>query len=68
MMKTKSTNEDARIYRERTELHKRLGDEIKYRVGYLGGGDFIVHVMGIDPAMDRSVAAMEDMEVCDGCD
>ncbi len=50
---------------ELTELKKRLVDTQKYRMCYLGGGDFLVHVMGIDLAIDETVIAIESVEVDD---
>jgi hypothetical protein len=47
---------------ELAEMRKRLNDEEKYRACYLGGGDFLVHVMGIDPVIDRTVRAVETGE------
>jgi hypothetical protein len=49
------------VNHEREILQQRLGDEKKYFLSYLGGGDFLVHVIGIDREVDRIYAeARED--------
>jgi len=50
---TLAIDESSIVDRELTRLRERLGDGKTYRVCYLGGGDFLVHAMGIDPEMDR---------------
>jgi hypothetical protein len=54
-----------RINLEQTTLRKCLGDEEKYRLCYLGGGDYLVHVMGIDPEIDQTVRTIEVAEAED---
>lgn len=41
------------VKREREILRQRLGETEKYFLSYLGGGDFLVHVIGIDTDVDR---------------
>ena len=41
------------VKREREILRQRLGETEKYFLSYLGGGDFLVHVIGIDADVDR---------------
>ena len=43
------------IERERNRLKLLLGGEEKYTISYLGGGDFMVHVMGIDLEIDHVI-------------
>ncbi|MFA5864485.1 MAG: hypothetical protein WC975_07330 [Phycisphaerae bacterium] len=53
--KMEEQNAEKLVEWERNRLRLLLGGEDKYNVAYLGGGDFLVHVMGIDPQMDRII-------------
>ncbi len=50
-----------RIERERRALQQLLArPDCKYHTCYLGGGDFLVHATGIDPAIDRIISLMKN--------
>ncbi len=49
-------------HRQERQLIEALKACGKCSVGYLGGGDFLVHLFGIDGAIDEAILIVEDDE------